>query len=68
MLQVSRTEREGRGDEEIDRWKKRERKRGWPREFEGSVKGFDCSREKGTHGVKMKRKGHEMTRNGCSSG
>lgn len=59
MLQVSRTEREGegRGDgerKEIDRWKKRERARGWPREFEESVKGFDCSREKGTRGEKMK--------------
>ncbi len=61
MLQVSRTEREGegRGDrerEEIDRWKKRERTRGWPREFEESVKEFDCSREMGTRGEKMKGK------------
>lgn len=40
---------------EIDRWKKRERTRGWPREFEESVKGFDCSREKGTRGVKVKQ-------------
>lgn len=48
--------REGRGDEEIDRWKKRERTRGWPRDFEESLKGFDCSRQKGTHGVKMKQK------------
>lgn len=39
--------RGGRRDEEIDRWKKAKRTRGWPREFEGRVKGFDCSREKG---------------------
>lgn len=56
MLQVSRIEGRGRGkktrqtEKEIDRWKKRERARGWPREFEESVKGFDCSREKGTWG------------------
>lgn len=42
-----RRRRGGRGDKEIDRWKKAERTRGWPREFEGRVKGFDCSREKG---------------------
>lgn len=36
MLQVSRTEREGETRErEIDRWKKMEGARGWPREFEG---------------------------------
>ena len=57
MLQVSRAEREGgRRAKAIDRWKKMEGTRGWPGEFEGSVKGSDCSREKGTHGVKMKQK------------
>lgn len=30
----------------MDRWKKTDGRRGWPREFEGSVKGSDCSREK----------------------
>lgn len=44
MLQVSRARAGGSGDgEEIDRWKKRARARGWSREFEGSVKGFDCN-------------------------
>lgn len=38
---------EQRGREETDRWKKRARTRGWPREFERSVKGFDCCAEKG---------------------
>lgn len=33
--------------------------RGWPREFEESVKGFDCSREKGTRVVKMRWKWHK---------
>lgn len=47
MLQVSRARAGGRGDgEEIDRWKKRARARGWSREFEGSVKGFDCNGRK----------------------
>lgn len=50
VLQVSRADREWeRRETEIDRWKKRERVRGWPREFEGSVKGFDCSRQKDGH-------------------
>lgn len=45
MLQVSRARAGGREDgEEIDRWKKRARARGWSREFEESVKGFDCNR------------------------
>lgn len=35
-----------RREKEIDRWKKSERARGWSREFGGSVKGFDCSRQK----------------------
>lgn len=64
MLQVSRTEREGEGrgaaektrGRKTDRWKKRERTRGWPREFEESVKGFDCSREEGKRGEKMRQK------------
>lgn len=40
---------EGGGGEKktaMDRWKKMDGARGWPREFEGSVKGSDCSREK----------------------
>lgn len=43
--------REGgsRRKRETDRWKKRARTRGWPREFERSVKGFDCCVEKGGH-------------------
>lgn len=52
MLQVSRAEREGAGrgdgeEKEIDRWKKRARARGWSREFEESVKEFDCNGGKG---------------------
>lgn len=41
--------REGgsRRKRETDRWKKRARTRGWPREFERSVKGFDCCVGKG---------------------
>lgn len=67
MLQVSRREREGRGDGlkkgEGDRqMEKKARTRGWLREFEESVKGFDCSEEKGTHGEKMKQKWHKMTK------
>lgn len=58
--------REGgqRRKREIDRWKKRARTRGWPREFEKSVKGFDCSCEKGIHGEKMEQEWHKMTQNG----
>lgn len=41
--------REGgsRRKRETGRWKKRARTRGWPREFERNVKGFDCCVEKG---------------------
>lgn len=70
MLQVSRARAGGRGDgEEIDRWKKRARARGWSREFEESVKGFGCNGGKrvmagrgggavGARGEKMKQKWH----------
>lgn len=75
MLQVSRARAGGRGDgeKEIDRWKKRARARGWSREFEESVKGFDCNGGKrvvagvgggGARGDKMKQKWHKMTQNG----
>lgn len=67
MLQVSRARAGGRGDgEEIDRWKKRARARGWSREFEGSVKGFDCNggKEWGACEEKMKQKWHKITQNG----
>lgn len=47
MLQVSRARAGGRGrgdgGKEIDRWKKKARARGWSRELEESVKGFDCN-------------------------
>lgn len=47
MLQVSRTEREGAERRGRQTDGKRARARGWPREFERSVKGFDCCVEKG---------------------
>lgn len=51
-------EGESRRKRETDRWKKRARTRGWPREFERSVKGFDCCVEKGdTLGEKWSENG-----------